>query len=198
LVIAVVIAAGYAWTYWPPGANTKSDVQRSIVGYELAPAPIWPAKYYSLTAMTPQFAAAMRAGYTRRVRDYATEPILTRLLRRHVAGSLKDVLGGDGRFEVVGTGRIIYYQFRLRRPNGDLVVRAAVQHTFTTGRWNARARSLEVDPAVAVPQAIIYDYTVRRVDGRWKVARAVGWRFLDVPSGRVTYDPPSSWPYAQP
>jgi hypothetical protein len=58
------------------------------------------------------------------------------------------------------------------------------------GRWNARTRSLRTGAAVGLPNTVIFDYTLHRTDGRWNVATAIGWKFLDVPSGRVTYDPP--------
>ena len=195
LVMAGMVAAGYAWTCWPPGGAAKSEVERAIVGYELAPAPIWPPRYYGLTAMTPQIAAGLRAGYMRNLRLYATGHVLAWLSRRDFPSSLTDNRRrAHGRFELAGTGRVVYYRFRGRRPNGDLVIRAAVQHTFTTGRWEARTRSVVAYPAVALREAVIYDYTLHRVDGRWKVAEAVGWQFLDVPSGRVSYDPPASGP----
>jgi hypothetical protein len=199
LVVAGFIGAAYAWTYWPPASGTKSQIERTLVGYELAPAPIWPAKYYGLTKLTPRAAADVRAGYVRNLRRYATGHVLAFLLRRDFPKSLTDNRGwGLGRFEVAGSGRVVYYDFRGRRPNGDLVVRAAVQHTFTVGRWDVRARSLHADSPNSLPEAVIFDYTLHRTSGRWKVATAIGWRFLDVPSGRVTYDPPASAAQQQP
>ena len=198
LVAAGVIGAAYAWTYWPPVSGAKPEIESALVGYELAPAPVWPAKYYGFSKLTPGIAAELRAGYARNLRLYATGHVLAFLLRRDFADNLtKNRRWGLGRFEVAGSGRIVYYEFRGRRPNGDLVVRAAVQHTFTTGRWNARRHALEAESVHSSPEAVIYDYTLHRTDGRWKVATAVGWRFLDVLSGRVTYDPPP-WQTPQP
>ena len=190
-MVAGVIGAAYAWTYWPPASATKAEVERTLVGYELAPAPIWPAKYYARTTLTPQAAADVRAGYERNLRRYATGHVLAFLLQRDFSRGLTDTRRwGHGRFEVAGSGRVVYYDFRGRKANGDLVVRAAVQHTFTMGRWNARTRSLRTGAAVGLPNTVIFDYTLHRTDGRWKVATAIGWKFLDVPSGRVTHDPP--------
>jgi hypothetical protein len=193
------VAAAYAWSYWPPAAATKSAAERAIVGYELAPAPIWPVKYYGLKRMTPQIAADIHAGYARNLRLYATGHVLAFLLHQNIPGNLTDSRRrGHGRFDVLGTGRVVYYEFRGRRPNGDLVIRAAVEHTFTTAQWDARTRSLTTDPADTIPEAIIYDYTLHSDGGTWKVSTAIGWKFLDVPSGRITYDPPSSVLQGQP
>jgi len=198
LAIAVLVAVGDGWTYWPPSHGTNAKIKQALVGYEIAPAPIWPAKYYGFSKLTPGIAAELRAGYARNLRLYATGHVLAFLLRRDFADNLtKNRRWGLGRFEVAGSGRVVYYQFRGRRPNGDLVVRAAVQHTFTTGRWNARTRTLQAESVHSSPEAVIFDYTLHHTDGRWKVATAVGWRFLDVPSGRVTYDPPP-WQTPQP
>ena len=199
LVAAGVIAAAYAWTYWPPASGTKSEIESALVGYELAPAPVWPSKYYGLTKLTPRVAAELRAGYVRDLRQYATGHVLAFLLRRDFPKSLTDSRGrGHGRFEVAGSGRVVYYDFRGRKPNGDLVVRAAVQHTFTMGRWDARARSLRPGAAHSLAEAVIFDYTLHRTGSRWKVATAIGWRFLDVPSGRVTFDPSAAAARRQP
>lgn len=195
---AGIIGAAYAWTYWPPASGTKSEIESALVGYELAPAPVWPAKYYGMTVLTPQDVAEVRAAYVRNLRQYATGPVLAFLLRRDFADRLADDRRRNhGRFEAAGTGRVVYYDFRGRRANGDLVVRAAVQHTFVTGRWNARTRSLQTGTAHSLPNAVIFDYTLHHTDGRWKVVTAIGWKFLDVPSGRVTYDPPP-WQTPQP
>ena len=86
LVMAGVVAAAYAWSYWPPAAATKSAAERAIVGYELAPAPIWPVKYYGLKKMTPAIAADIRAGYARNLRLYATGHVLAFLLHRNMPG----------------------------------------------------------------------------------------------------------------
>ena len=142
LVAAGVIGAAYAWTYWPPAPGTRSEIERALVGYELAPAPIWPAKYDGFPQLTPGIAAEPRAGYVRNLRLYATGHVLAFLLRRDFAEGLTDNRRwSHGGFEVAGSGRVVFFEFRGRRPNGDLVVRAAVQHTFTTGRWNARAET---------------------------------------------------------
>ena len=193
LAVAVLVAAGDAWTYWPPSPGTKTAVDRALVGYELAAAPIWPPEYYGTRVITPQIDAALQAGYATTARTYAAGRPLTWLLSHDYARRLTaSRTRRHGLIDVAATGRVVYYDFRSRRPNGDLVVRAAVEHIFTSGRWEARVHALSVGTPASVPDAVIFDYTLRRFGGRWKVVDAVGWRFLDVASGRVTYDLPGS------
>jgi hypothetical protein len=195
LVAAGVVGAANAWTYWPPSHATKTAVARALVGYELAAAPIWPPGYYGTTAITPQIDAALQAGYARTARTYAAGLPLAWLLSHDYARRLTmSRTRRHGLIDVAATGRVVYYDFRSRKPNGDLVVRAAVEHTFTSGRWDARGRTLSVGRPLSVPDAVIFDYTLRRFGTGWKVVDAVGWRFLDVPSGRVTYDLPANKP----
>ena len=66
--------------------------------------------------------------------------------------------------------------------------------TFATGhmltRWLRADYSRGLIDVAGTGRVVYYDYTLHHADGRWKVTDEVGWRFLDVPSGRVTYDPP--------
>jgi hypothetical protein len=191
LAVAVLVAVGDGWTYWPPSHATKTAVAKALVGYELAAAPIWPPGYYGTRVITPQIDAALQAGYARTARTYAAGRPLAWLLSHDYARRLAvSRTRRHGLMDVAATGRVVYYDFRSRRPNGDLVVRAAVEHIFTSGRWDARGRTLSVGRPVSVPDAVIFDYTLRRFGARWKVVDAVGWRFLDVRSGRVTNNPP--------
>ena len=50
-------------------------------------------------------------------------------------------------------------------------------------------RSLTGRRVTAVPKAVIMEFTMHKEDGAWKVAENVGWRFLSIPTGRITDEP---------
>ena len=116
---------------------------------------------------------------------YATGGILRRWQSRDFARGLLDSrTSNGGRICIAGTGKVVYYDFRSRRPNGDLVTRSGVQHRFAAGRWDPRAQTV-TDVETDVKQVVvILDYTLTEVGGVWKVAAVHGWRFLDMTDGR--------------
>jgi hypothetical protein len=191
IIVAGAVAGAYAWTWTPPGAGTKAAVIDAVVGYELVPAPVWPEAYWGAGDLSPETRAQIQTAYDRRVSAYATGAILRRWERRDFAQALLDSRGAnDGRICIAGTGKVVYYRFRSRRPNGDLVVRVGVQHLYQGGMWDAQAQTMADVTPVAKQVVVIMDYTVAETGGVWRVAAAHGWRFLDMTDGRITYDPP--------
>ena len=190
LVVAAVVGVADAWTYLPPFPGTKAAVQRAIVEYELAPAPVWPPGQ----KISDRFSAAERtelqAAYVSRLAACSTGDALRKSRALDHARALLEYRRlTDGAVIVAARGDIAYYDFLSRRPNGDLVIRAAVQHVFTGGQWDPRRRRLTNRRVTAVPKAVIMEFTMRREGGEWKVAGSIGWRFLLIPTGRITEAP---------
>ena len=194
LTVLTLVAAGLwaleAWALAPPTGQSRATVTAAVVGYELAPVPVWPAAYRGRRA----FSAADRAALQRRadalMATYATGAVLGRWLGAdRPASMLEDLRGGDGRMPIAARGRVVYYDFLRRTWDGRVVVRAAVEHTITSCRWSARSGAVDVDTRIS-PTVAIMDYTLAAVNGVWKVAGVRGWRFLDIAGGHITYDPP--------
>jgi len=193
IAIAAVAAAAYAWTLIPPSAGTKAAVLAAVVGYELAPTPVWPEAYRSAGRLSPAARDKLQAAYEQRMSAYATGGLLRRWLSRDFTrGLLASRKANGGRICIVGTGTVAYYDFRGRRPNGDLVVRVGVQHRYAAGRWDPVTKTVTDVTTDAKQIVVIMDYTLTEAGGVWKVAGARGWRFLDLTDGRITYDPPGS------
>ena len=189
--IAALIAVAYAWTLIPPSAGAKAAVLKAVVGFELAPAPVWPEAYQGAGRLSPAARDEIQAAYERRLRAYTTGGVLQRWQSRDFThGLLTTRKSSGGRICIAGAGKVVYYDFRSRRPNGDLVVRCGVQHRFATGGWDPRARTVTDVKTDVMRVVVIMDYTLTKVEGVWKVAAVHGWRFLDMSDGRITYDPP--------
>jgi hypothetical protein len=190
LVVAVVVGAADAWTYVPPFPATKAAVERVIVEYELVPAPVWPAGRKIGDRFSTQERAALQAAYVTRLAACSTGDSLAKSRTMDYARAvLTYPRKSDGVVVVASRGRVVYYDFLSRRLNGDLVVRAAVEHVFTEEHWDRGRRKLTGRSVTAVPKAVIMQFTMHKADGVWKVAENVGWRFLDIPSGRITAEP---------
>ena len=193
IAIAALIAVAYAWTLIPPNASTKAAVLKAVVGFELAAAPVWPEAYRGAERLSPAVRDEIQAAYERRLSASTTAGVLQRWQGRDFAqGLLATRKSSAGRICITGTGKVVYYDFLRRRANGDLVVRCGVQHRFTSGRWDRRARTVTDAVTDVMRVVVIMDYTLAEVGGAWKVAAVHGWRFLDMADGRITYDPPGS------
>jgi hypothetical protein len=195
VVIAALVAAGYAWTYVPPQASTRDAVRKAVVGFELASVPIWPSTYRGSATLPPQARSDVMTAYRHRLAEFSTGTAYSSWSSMDfVRSMLSDRRRSHGLIFTAAKGAIVYDQFRTRRLDGRLVVRMAVQHWFTEGRWDADAGAMGPEHTVAQPMAVITDYTLQEVDGAWKVAAVHGWRFLDTRTGTITYDPPGSSP----
>jgi hypothetical protein len=61
----------------------------------------------------------------------------------------------------------------------EYVVRAAVLETMDYGRWDAVRHALTDTGSMSYSDAMAWDYTLRRIDGVWKVVavRSTGLSF---------------------
>lgn len=196
LTILIVVAAGIwaveAWVLAPPSGHNRAAMTATVVGYELAPVPLWPAAYRGLSAFSATQRDALQAASDAQMAKYATGGVLERWLGGdRPQGMLEGRRTAAGRISIAARGRVVYYDFLGRFPDGRVVLRAAVEHVITSCRWSARRGA--VDTATrASPTAVIMEYTLAAVDGGWKVSGVRGWRFLDLASGRISYEAPAA------
>ena len=194
LTILIVAAAGIwaveAWVLAPPSGHNRAAMTATVVGYELAPVPLWPAAYRGLSAFSAAQRDALQAASDAQMAKYATGGVLESWLGGDRAqGMLDGRRTGGGRISIAARGRVAYYDFLRGLPDGRVVLRAAVEHFITSCRWSAR-RGAVAASTTASPTVVIMEYTLAAVDGVWKVAGVRGWRFMDIASGRISYDPP--------
>jgi hypothetical protein len=91
---------------------------------------------------------------------------------------------------IVAAGLQAGYVSRLRTfATGHMLTRW-LRADYSRGLIGSRKTRHGLIDVAGTGRVVYYDYTLHHADGRWKVTDEVGWRFLDVPSGRVTYDPP--------
>ena len=196
LTILIVVAAGIwaveAWVLAPPSGHNRVAMTATVVGYELAPVPLWPAAYRGLSAFSATQRDALQAASDAQMAKYATGGVLERWLGGdRPQGMLEGLRTAGGRISIAARGRVVYYDFLGRFPDGRVVLRAAVEHVITSCRWSARRGA--VDTATrASPTAVIMEYTLAAVDGSWRVSGVRGWRFLDLASGRISYEAPAA------
>jgi hypothetical protein len=196
LTILIVLGAGLwaleVWVLAPPSGRNRAAMTATVVGYELAPVPLWPPAYRGLTTFSAAERDALQAASDARMARYATGRVLERWLGGdRPQGMLDGRRSAGGRISIAARGRVVYYDFLGRLPDGRVVLRAAVEHFITSCRWSARQGEVATSTA-ASPTVVIMEYTLAVADGAWKVAGVHGWRFLDVASGRISYDPPSA------
>jgi len=190
LVVAAVVGAADAWVYVPPTRGTRAAVQRAIIQYELVPAPVWPPGQEIADRFSVRKRAELQAAYLSRLAACSMGDALTEYSSMDYPHALLASRRRSGGTVIVAArGDIVYYDFISRRPNGDLVVHAAVRHVFTVGKWDPRRRRLTGRKVSAVPKAVIMEFTMHKAGGVWKVAENVGWRFLFIPTGRITDEP---------
>jgi len=196
LTVLIVAAAGLwaleAWVLAPPSGHNRVAMTATVVGYELAPVPLWPAAYRGLSTFSVADRDALQAMADAQMARYATGGVLERWLEAdRPQGLLDSRRSAGGRIPVWARGCVVYYDFLGRFPDGRVVLRAAVEHFITSCRWSARRGPVDMDTRVS-PTAVIMEYALAAVDGAGKVSGVRGWRFLDLASGRVSYDPPSA------
>jgi hypothetical protein len=186
-VAAAVAGITYAAGMWGPlSDDVQAQVRQAVVDYELA-AQITRPPDLAGKKLTKADTAALEALYLRRLADYATGTALTtandydyRALLRSQESATRQVVGV--------TGKVAYWDRPWKKANGDVRVRAGVALRFKVVRWDART-ARAVPQEAWMPMVTIWDFTLRQVDGVWKVADKTHWRFLDPATGQVTNGP---------
>ena len=186
-VAAAVAGITYAVGTWGPLSDeVQTQVRQAVLGYELAAEITRPPALIG-KKLTKSDKAALQARYLRRLARYATDPAVDAARDYDYAALLRGSEHG-GR-ELVGvTGRIVYWDGARKVVGGDVHVRAGVGTRFKVIRWDDKTRRA-VPQEDWMPEVTVYDFTLRQVDGAWKVADARHWRFYDPATGRLSTGP---------
>ena len=186
-VVGLVAAVTYATGAWGPLSDgVQADVGQAIVGYELAKDPI----RISGTAgrdLTRSDRAALQERFLRRLERYATGPALADGRAYDYVTVFKDS-ERRGRRIVGATGWIAYWDGPRKDMDGEVHVRAGVGHRYEVILWD-EDKDRAVPQQDWVPSVVVYDYSLRQVDGVWKVADSAHWRFFDPATGQLGTGP---------
>jgi hypothetical protein len=185
--VAVAAAVTYATGLWGSLADTEqAQVRRAIVGYELAKASVRPASMVG-RRLTKSDKAALQARFRRRLARYSSGRALAWRDGWDYSAALRED-EWDTR-ELVGvSGRIVYWDVLRKGWGGDVHVRAGVQKRYKVVTWDAAA-GRAIPKQDWVTGVIVYEYTLRRVGGAWKVADSAHWRFYDPATGQLNTGP---------
>lgn len=186
IVVLTATGALAARRWVPPAAETEAQLRQAVVGFELAQAPSRPARMVG-KKLTAGDKAALQARYLRRLERYAGGPELQQSQDWDYAAALRED-EWDVR-ELTGcTGAMVYWDFQHRDADGSVQVRAGVEKHHTVVTWDAAAgRAVPYDDWVT--GVVVNQYTLKQVDGAWKVFGTRWWRFYDPATGGLTTGP---------
>ena len=185
LVAAVAVAAGVVArrgsTLEPPAPAAERQMRAAVTEYYTLWEPVRPAKFYG-KQLTPVRCVSLMKGrdtelekvaageaFAEARSDWSTLDGLVRQ-ERECGRSF-----GDGQIPTACRGDVGYWKV-LSGGRDEYVVRAAVLETVDHGRWDAVRRALADTGSFPYDEAMAYDYTLRKVDGLWKVVAAHGTR----------------------
>jgi hypothetical protein len=187
VVVAAVAGITYATGMWGPlSDDLQEQTKRAIVGYELAKDPIR-LRGTAGRKLTEGEKAALQARFLRRLARYATGTALR-------AGRDYDFVAGlrdserRGRQILGVSGAIAFWESPRKSIDGGLHVRAGVGRRYEVVLWD-RETGDAVPQSDWVPTVAVNDYTLRQVDGVWKVADSTWWRFYDPATGQFGTGP---------
>lgn len=189
-LVAVAVAVTAAVTMWrwsSPTAATRAELSDTVLRFELAKAHTLPVELVGreLTAADRQ---ALQQGFEERLARVSTGEELARWREwDYVEALLYDAQGRGGQ-AVDCSGEIVYWEFLRREVGGAVVVRGGVAQRYGIVAWDA-AEGRVVPRPDWVPNAVVYDYTLERVDGVWKVVDTEHWRFWDPATGELSTGP---------
>ncbi len=186
-VVAAVAGITYATGVWGPlSDDLQAQARRAVAGYELAKASVRPAGMIG-KKLAKSDEATLQTRFRHELARYATGPALAWGEDWDYPAALRED-EWDTR-ELVGvTGRIVYWDARPKGLGGDIHVRAGVETRFKVIAWDAAA-GRAIPKQDWVTGVIVNDYTLRQVDGTWKVVDGTWWRFYDPATGRLTTGP---------
>ena len=189
LLLLGVASIVLAYRHRPPSPPTTAALQRTIVDYRRA----FGASRPPGLAGKPLTLGAVRqlqATFAARLASVATEAVLAREGRSYdYAQWLLEQERELGAESVGWKGRIVYWDFCQRDFDGSVVVRAAVATTLESAKWDSARRRYVEYTTTAYPSATVNQYTLKKVNGEWKVADCRSWRFYDLETGSLGSGP---------
>ncbi len=168
----------------PPVDASEQQLKAAVAGYAELLNPVRPAKFYG-KRLTPVRCVSFMKG-----RDAALEQVAAGEAFAQARSDWSTLAGlirqeqefgrsfGEGQIPTACRGYAGYWKV-LSGGGDEYVVRAAVLETMEYGRWDAADRALTDTGSMSYDEAMAHDYTLRKVDGVWKVVavRSTGLSF---------------------
>ncbi len=176
LGVLAVAAAAFLIVWLPPSGDVKTEVKATVLEYELAREVSWPKGATIGLPLTPAQEHALAVTLRTRVARYAAGEALAAFDGELAAQAYSDDNEVDPTVVLTNwRGEIVYFDFvRHTLPIG-LIVRVGVFKAHRVGRVNAVAHRVFASKWVWAEGANIKEYTLRQVDGAWRVVRVKHW-----------------------
>jgi hypothetical protein len=174
------LAAGCGSSSAPSQAVVAPEQQlkAALTGYAELLNSVRPARFYG-RQLTPVRCVSFMKGRDAELEQVAADEAFTaaRSDWSTLAGLIRQEQEfgrsfGDGTIPTACRGDVGYWKI-LSGGGDEYVVRAAVLETMDYGRWDATTHKLTDIGSMAYNEAMAYDYTLRKVDGVWKVVALV-------------------------
>ncbi len=183
----VVTAALTMWRWSRPPAATTAELSDAVVRFELAKAHTLPVELVG-RELTTADRRHSKQGFEERLAHVCAGEELVRWREWDYVEALLYDAQGRGGLPVECSGEIVYWEFLRREVGGAVVVRGGVAQRYRMVEWDAEDGRVVPRPDW-VPNVVVYDYTLERVDGVWKVVDSRHWRFWDATTGELSTGP---------
>jgi hypothetical protein len=180
-VLAAAVMARRGSTLKPPDSAAERQLRAAVTEYYALWEPVRPARFYGKQLTTVRCVSLMQGRDTELEKVAAGDAFTeARSGWSTLAGLIRQEqeLGrsfGDGQMVTACRGDVGYWKV-LSGGGDEYVVRAAVLETVDHGRWDAARHELTDTGSISYDEAMAYDYTLRKLDGVWKVVAAHGTR----------------------
>ncbi len=189
-LVALAVAATSLVTMWRwngPSAATTAELSDAVLRFELAKAHTLPVELVG-RELTEADRQALQLGFEERLERVCAGEELARWREWDYVEALLWDAQGRARQPVGCSGEIVYWEFLRREVGGAVVVRGGVAEHYRMVEWNAALGRAVPRPAWE-PGSVVYEYTLERVDGAWKVVDTEHWRFWDPVTGELSTGP---------
>ncbi len=179
IAAAVLAAVALGSRSSTPSPEVDRALREAVVRYRVSLHPVRPPELYG-KALTARRCVTVLRAYERGVEAAATGEAAEhagsyRALRLLLASEAHVAhYRGPDALPVDWQGEVVYW--RVLDGGGDrFVVRAAVYETLVSARWDAESATLTDLRSREYTRAQVYDYTLVRSGGTWKVLDHDGW-----------------------
>ena len=158
-------------------------MRASIMQYELELEPVIPPDMYGKRLNLDRCITLLKthvANLLTVATNSAVYPIDTGWLQlASIKHQIRDL---HGALPVAWHGKIVYWDV-IKGGGDDYTVRAAVQQTLTSAAWDGKRQRLVGRRDITYSSTRAPEYTMRRIDGVWKITSVKRWMSYDIPGG---------------
>jgi len=178
--VLAIVAAALVIVWLPPSASVKAAAETTVLEYELAREAAWPKGATLGLPLSPADEHMLTVTLRTRVARYAAGDALAGYDADRVAAVFAADAAAD-RVHVVTRwkGEVVYLDFVRQAVPDGVIVRAGVHKARRRGRVDAVHQRVFARRWVWEDIVEVKDYTVREVDGAWKVVDVETWGTCD-------------------